>query len=215
MPTSRKKSKQKLDRKRPRKGSGGRAKIAEALKFLLRDKEFQAITTAKIAETAGVSEALIYRYFGDKRGLLHQVLRDFLGDYLDHLESELENVKGTVKKLRMIIRSHLNLFETNRVLAKILLLEVRNYPGYFESESYEQVRRYSRMIMEILRKGVSRGDIKKGIPLKAIRQAMLGGIEHTCMPKIVFRQSYTPDIMADELCKILFCGILKQKEKKN
>jgi len=213
MPTSRKKSKQALDRQSNRKRSGGRAKIAEALKYLLRDKEFQAITTAKIAETSGVSEALIYRYFGDKRGLLHQVLRDFLGDYLDNLESDLENIKGTVKKLKMIIRSHLNLFETNRVLAKILLLEVRNYPGYFESESYEQVRRYSSMIMEILHKGVSNGDIKKGISLKAVREAMLGGIEHACLPKIVFKQTYSPDIMADELCKILFCGILKQKSK--
>jgi len=211
MPTSRKKSKKIYDRHGPRKKSGGRTKIAEALKFLLRDKEFQAITTAKIAKTSGVSEALIYRYFGDKRGLLHQVLRDFLGEYLDNLESDLENIKGTVKKLKMIIRSHLNLFETNRVLAKILLLEVRNYPGYFESESYEQVQRYSRMIMEILRKGVLSGDIKKGISLKAVREAMLGGIEHACLPKIVFKQSYSPDRMADELSKILFCGILKQK----
>jgi AcrR family transcriptional regulator len=211
MSTRRKITKKVPGQKAPPKRAGGRAKIADALKFLLRDKEFQAITTAKIAEKSGVSEALIYRYFGDKRGLLHQVLRDFLSDYLDHLESELENTKGTVKKLKMIIRSHLNLFETNRVLAKILLLEVRNYPGYFDSESYKQVQRYSRMIMDILRKGVSSGDIKKNISLKSIRQAMLGGIEHSCLPKIVFKQSYSPDIMADELCKIMFCGILKQK----
>lgn len=211
MKTTRRKTVKTPNLKRPRKRSGGRAKIADALKFLLRDKEFQAITTAKIAETAGVSEALIYRYFGDKRGLLHQVLRDFLNDYLDHLESELGSIKGTVKKLRMIIRSHLNLFETNRVLAKILLLEVRNYPGYFDSESYKQVQRYSRLIMDILRKGVSNGDIKKSISLKAIRQAMLGAIEHSCLPKIVFKQEYSPDLMADEICKILFCGILKKK----
>jgi AcrR family transcriptional regulator len=211
MPTSRKKSDKRVSQASSRKKTGGRVKIADALKVLLRDKEFQSITTAKIAATSGVSEALIYRYFGDKRGLLHQVLSDFLSDYLDHLESELENTKGTVKKLKMIIRSHLHLFESNRVLAKILLLEVRSYPGYFESESYDQVRRYSRMIMEILRKGVSNGDIKKNISPKVIREAMLGGIEHICLPKIVFKQSYSPDAMADELCKILFCGILKQK----
>jgi AcrR family transcriptional regulator len=211
MPTSRKKSHKRVVQPGARKKTGGRAKIADALKVLLRDKEFQAITTAKIASTSGVSEALIYRYFGDKRGLLHQVLGDFLSDYLDWLESELETTKGTVKKLRMIIHSHLHLFETNRVLAKILLLEVRSYPGYFESESYEQVRRYSRLILEILRKGIASGDIKKGISPKAIREAMLGGIEHICLPKIVFKQSYSPDAMADELCKILFCGILKNK----
>jgi len=122
-----------------------------------------------------MSEALLYRYYGDKRGLLHQVLSDFLRDYIDDLEPKLEKVNGTVNKLVMIIRSHLHLFEENRVLAKILLLEARNYPGYFESESYEQVRRYNRLIMEILRQGVTKGVIKKSISLPVLRNAMLGG----------------------------------------
>ncbi len=39
----------------------GRTKIVEALKFLLEEKEFNAITTAEIAKTAGVTEALIYK----------------------------------------------------------------------------------------------------------------------------------------------------------
>ena len=199
--------------KQSRKMTGGRTKIAEALILLLRDREFNAITTARIAETSGMSEALLYRYFGDKRGLLHQVLSDFLKDYLDDLEQELEKVKGTVKKLKKIILSHFHLFETNRVLAKILLLEVRNYPGYFESESYGQVRRYSNMIMEVFRQGVSNGDIKKNISLPAFRNAMLGGIEHTCLPKIVFNKSFSPDVMTEELCKILFSGILQYTTK--
>jgi AcrR family transcriptional regulator len=155
-----------------------------------------------------MSEALIYRYFGDKRGLLHQVLTDFLRDYLDNLEPELEEVEGTVNKLKLIIRSLLTAFESNRILAKILLLEVRNYPGYFESESYEQIRRYSNIIMEICRKGVLNGDIKEDISLPAFRNAMLGGIEHSCVPKIVFKKPFSPDAMAEDLSKVLFSGVL-------
>ena len=52
----------------------GRIKIADALRGLLEQKEFNAITTAEIARSAGVTEALIYKYFKDKRDLLHQVL---------------------------------------------------------------------------------------------------------------------------------------------
>jgi len=47
----------------------GRVKITEALKSLLEEKEFGAITTAEIAKNAGVTEALIYKYFKDKRDL--------------------------------------------------------------------------------------------------------------------------------------------------
>ena len=50
----------------------GRVKIVQALVGLLVRKDFNAITTAEIAKTAGVTEALIYKYFKDKRDLLYQ-----------------------------------------------------------------------------------------------------------------------------------------------
>ena len=93
---------------RKQKVQPGRVKIAEALKVLLRKKEFNAITTANIAQTSGMSEALIYRYFGDKRGLLHHVLRDFLKEYLHELDNELTNISGTLNKIRKIIYGHIN-----------------------------------------------------------------------------------------------------------
>ena len=55
----------------------GRIKIVRSLKSLLVEKEFSAITTAEIAKTAGVTEPLIYKYFRDKRDLLHQVLSEY------------------------------------------------------------------------------------------------------------------------------------------
>ena len=57
----------------------GKTKIMAALRSLLEDKEFVSITTAEIARNAGVTEALIYKYFHDKRDLLHQVLAEYLG----------------------------------------------------------------------------------------------------------------------------------------
>lgn len=198
---------------RKQKVQTGRVKIAEALKVLLRRKEFNAITTANIAQTSGMSEALIYRYFGDKRGLLHHVLSNFLQEYLHDLDNELSNTSGTLNKIKKIIYGHINLFETNRVLAKILLLEVRNYPGYFQCESYEQVKRYSRMILKILQDGVESGELEKNAPIKTLRQAILGGIEHLCLPKIVFQQPFDSDVMADELCRILLYGVVAKNRK--
>ena len=45
----------------------GRVKIADALRTLLEQKEFNAITTAEISRQAGVTEALIYKYFKESR----------------------------------------------------------------------------------------------------------------------------------------------------
>ena len=81
----------------------GRVKIVSALKELLAEKEFSAITTAEIARSAGVTEALIYKYFRDKRDLLHQILADYLKTYGVVLETDLKGIKGALNKLRKMI----------------------------------------------------------------------------------------------------------------
>ena len=131
----------------------GRIKIAEALKRLLAEKEFSAITTAEIARTAGVTEGLIYKYFEDKRDLLHKVLAEYVQHYLTRAERDLKGVKGALNRLRKLIRSHINMYATDRVFARILLLEVRNFPDYFKSEEYQIVRRYGKILLKIIRGG--------------------------------------------------------------
>jgi hypothetical protein len=96
------------------------------------------------------------------------------------------------------------------VLAKILLLEVRNYPGYFESESYGQVKRYSRIITEILKEGIKNGEIRNDIPVTSMRQVILGGIEHLCLPKIIYGKPYSAKELTRELCMAVFEGIAKR-----
>jgi hypothetical protein len=61
--------------------------------------------------------------------------------------------------------------------------------------------------MEVLHRGVANGDIRKDVSLPALRNAMLGGIEHACLPGIVFNKPFSPDVMAEELCKVLFFGM--------
>jgi len=188
----------------------GKVKIAKALISLLEEKEFNAITTAQISQRSGVSEALIYKYFGDKRDLLHQVLGGYLDDYLDQLELELRGIKGTLKRLRKLIWSQLNLYESNRVLTQILLLDVRSSPCYFDSESYAQVKRHSKIIMNILEEGVKKGELRRDVPLVSMRQVILGGIEHMCLPKIIYKKRYSPEDLTKDLFKIVLEGIVNR-----
>jgi TetR/AcrR family fatty acid metabolism transcriptional regulator len=210
-----------MQRNRARRGTDeshfppGKIKIAKALRTLLAEKEFGAITTSEIARTAGVTEALIYKYFRDKRDLLHQVL----GDYLDHLissaETDVKGIKGALNKLRKIIWSHVNMYATNRVFAKILLLEVRNYPDYFNSDAYQTVKRYSSIILEIIQEGVANGEIRKDVPATIMRQAVLGAIEHACLPAVIFNREISPDDLTDELSELIFYGMSNRNSGKD
>ena len=196
----------------PKESSGasqppGRIKIVEALVSLLGKKEFNAVTTAEIAKTAGVTEALIYKYFKDKRDLLHQVLGEYLKTYLARFEVELQGIDGALNKLRKLIRSHISVYAANRVFAKILFLEVRNHPDYYRSDTYRLVRQYGNIVLDIIEKGVANGEIRSTVPPKLIRQMILGGIEHVCLTGIVFDRPISPDALTEDLCRLIFHGI--------
>ena len=188
-------------------GPAGKVKLAEALRQLLEQKDFNSITTANIAKTAGVNEALIYRYYGDKRGLLHHLLSDYLDSFIKIIAVDLKDIVGVVNKLRRLIWTHIYLYNHNRVFAKILLLEVRNFPGYFSSETYHTVKVYAKMILELLEEGVENGEIRDDISTALMRQFILGGIEHSCLPSIIFNREMDIDLLHGELCSAVFKGI--------
>ena len=188
----------------------GRIKIMNALRSLLEEKEFSAITWAEIARTAGVNEGLIYKYFKDRRNLLHQILKEYLEGYLERLKFDLKGIEGAINKIRKLIWTTINLYSSNRVFAKILLLEVRNFPGYFQSETYLLVRDYAKTILEVIDEGIRRSEIRDDIPPKHLRQVILGSIEHLCLPCVIFNKEIDPDVLTENLCKILFERIKNQ-----
>ena len=205
-------SKTKFERKANPPYPPGRVKIADALRLLLEEKEFNRITTAEIARQAGVTDALIYKYFKDKRDLLHQILSEYLIQYGVQLNSDLRGIKGTLNKLRKLIWSHINVYATNRVFAKILLIEVRNHPDYYKSDTYELVRAYSNFVLEVLEEGIQNDEIRKDVPVKLIRQVILGSIEQLCLSDITFERRIEPDELTENLCEIIFRGIVPSGE---
>lgn len=185
----------------------GRIKIANAFISLLEQKEFSAITTAEIAKKAGVTEALIYKYFEDKRGLLHQVLKEYLEQYLVQFERDLKGIKGALNKIRKLIWGHISVYSANRVFAKILFLEVRNHLDYYSSDTYQLIKAYSKILLEIIDEGVRNGEIRSDVPPKLIRQVIFGSIEHVCLTGVIFKGEISPDDLTEDLCKFIFRGI--------
>lgn len=185
-----------------------RLKIMHALKVLLRDKDFNSITTSEISRLAGVNQALIYRNFIDKRGLLHAVLSEYLQAFIANLTMDLKGIRGAVNKIRKFVWASIHYYDEDRVFSKIQLLEVRNFPGYFDSETYQMVRKYAGLLMEIIEEGIASRDIRNDIGPASIRQLILGGIEHACLPAVIFDRPMAIDAMADHLCEILFHGIV-------
>ena len=184
----------------------GRVKIMKALSALMIKRDFHSITTAEIAATAEVAEALIYKYFKDKKDLLHQVLSELFAEFNAVLESEIYAAEGSVTKLRILIHKSLEHYAANRVFAKILFLEVRSSPRFFESDAYESVKVYAREILKIINAGIETGELRRGVDPITLRKVILGSIEHACLGEVIFGRELDIEAVTDQIVDIVFEG---------
>ncbi len=192
----------------------GKRNLISALRRLLEEKDFNAITTAEIAATAATNEALIYRYFGDKRGLLHKVLAEYLDETQDTIKSNLSAIDDPLKRLEQIIWHHLDVYNRHRVFAKIVLLEVRCFTGYFDSDVYGHVKSYARLMVDTIKEAMRAGEFRKDIKPTDIRDLIIGMIEQLTIPAVIFGRSMDPDACTKRICDLLLRGVAAPKSKR-
>jgi AcrR family transcriptional regulator len=185
----------------------GRIKIMNSFYALMKKKDFHSITTAQIAKNAEVTEGLIYKYFKDKKDLLYQVLNDHFFEFLAKIENRVAQEKICIKKLEVIIFASLESYADNRVFSKILLLEVRNSPEYFNSSAYGLVRKYAGTILGIIEEGIQTKELKPDTDPYLLRKVILGAIEHACIGEIIFARELDIDQVSKGITNIVFNGV--------
>lgn len=188
----------------------GKQKIVKSMRNLLEDRSFETITIAEIAFEAGVTEGLIYKYFKDKRDLLHHVLEEHYMVFLAQIDRDLQGIDGALNKLRKIIWSSIERYANHKVFARIILLEVRNSEKYFESEAYQLVRTFNSIIVGIIKEGVAAGEIRNDMPVAYIRNAIFGTIEHSCLNRVIFNKQVSTNETAQYISDLIFDGIKTQ-----
>ena len=185
----------------------GKTKLIAALRHLLEERDFSSITTSEIATSAETNEALIYRYFGDKRGLLHKVLAEYLQQMLDKIDAHCELIADPVERLQALIWETFEIYGRYRVFAKIVLFEARSFQGYFESDAYQLVRHYAHQFYDTIQECVETGEFRADIPARQIRDAMIGMIEHLTIHDVVAGKSIEPDAYTRVTMEIVLNGV--------
>lgn len=185
----------------------GKLKIIEAMRTLLEERTFESLTIAEIALTAGVTEGLIYKYFKDKRDLLHHVLKEHYLLFLVQIERDLQGIDGALNKLKKVIWSSIERYANHRVFARIILLEVRNSEEYFQSDAYGLVRQFNHIVIDIINEGIADGEIRGDLPAGSIRNAIFGTIEHSCLNRVIFNEPVSTNDTAKLITDLLFNGI--------
>src|SRR5882757_8766853 len=93
-------------------------------------KGYEAAAISDVARVAGVSDGLVYRYFGSKRDLLLAVLDSFYSRIIDDLERAVSLSASFEQRVATLVHKHVERFVDDMALCRLFIVEVRNFDEY-------------------------------------------------------------------------------------
>jgi len=184
-----------------------RERILDVARALFEEKGYQGATTAQIAAAAGVPEGTLFEDFRTKRDLAFALLERDIEVYLDFLELQLRGIEGALNRIRKFIWSHLYTWQRRRFIARFLILEVRQDPGFYQSHAHDLMRRYDQDFMGLLQEGIEEGNIRADVDTEMVRNMIFGGIEQTALPWALMEEPFDVDASTKQLCELVFRAI--------
>lgn len=143
-----------------------RARLFEALGSLMGEQSFESITMSQIAERAGVGRTAVYNHFADKEVLLLAYMREVTGEFARVLTQRLEAEPDPLMRLRIYIRSHLQMIGRYHVKAGMSLR--RHMSGQGTSHLHDHAGVVGEVLIGILDEAMERGLIAQQNTLGAV-----------------------------------------------
>jgi len=185
------------------------AAIIDAAEAVLLRDGFANAAISDVARLAGVSDGLIYRYFPGKAALRDAVLVRFYTRILSRLEAAVAARRGFARRFSALIETHLHVLEEDADLCRLFITEVRGAAEYPGSALYELNRRYSSVLVRLVRQGMREGVVRDGVDPLMVRDVLYGGMEHLAWRRLSGRGG-GPDVAraASSLAGLLLGGLL-------
>jgi len=141
---------------------------------VLAENGFQETTISQIARKANIAEGSIYDYFNNKEDLLFSIPEEQMENFLSTLHTHLHGMKDALPKLCKPIWCQLDFYENNQDNPRILLLDLWQNPKFNRSRAYRLIHQYSRIILEIIKKGKKEGEIRENVDPYDFRDLLTG-----------------------------------------
>lgn len=149
-------------------------KIIEAAEEIISQKGFENTKISDISTIAGVADAVIYNFFKGKEDILFTIPQIRLEDVLHQLKEQLEGITDAESLLSKMIHFQLKYNDKFRGYTRILLFECRSSPDFYNTAAYNHIKEYSKILIDILKKGISDGKFRSDLNLPLMRDIIFG-----------------------------------------
>src|SRR5207248_1587316 len=161
---------------------------------------------ADVARAAGVAAGTVYLYFKSKDDLLVSIFERSMRESLTAGREAVADLSDPRERLRRLARGHLARLGSDRNLAVVFQVELRQSTKFMERFSSTHLRDYLGLIREAIadgqRSGIFRGDIKPTVAAKRL----FGALDEMATNWILSKRRYSLESDADAVVDLFING---------
>lgn len=181
--------------------------IIDAAVVVFAENGYHQAQVSKIAKQAGVADGTIYLYFKSKEEILIQMFQEKMSVFVTNLKEILKEDNSAAEKLYKMVENHFNVLYSDKLLAIVTQLELRQSNKEIRLRINEVLKEYLSLLDEILIEGRRNGEFDEGMDVRLARQMVFGTIDETITSWVMNDQKYNLMDLAPKVYKLLLNGM--------
>jgi TetR/AcrR family fatty acid metabolism transcriptional regulator len=182
-------------------------RILDAAVAVFAEKGFFVSRISDIADRAEVADGTVYLYFKNKDEILAAVINTAFDGFMKTARSELERLPIPSDRLRRLAYLHLDALGSNRNLAVVFQMELRQSTRSLSEFSHGHLVEYFSLVRQAICDGIASGEFRNDLPEKIAANCFFGAIDEMVTSWVLSEKDYPLSHVADVILDILLSGM--------
>ncbi len=182
-------------------------RILDAAISVFAEKGFHSARVSDVANRASVADGTIYLYFRNKEELLMTAINTAFNAFMSRARSELDIIASPSGKLRRLARLHLEALGSNRDLAVVLQMELRQSARFLAPFSHQHMVEYFGLVRAAIRDGQAQGIFRPELREKIAANCFFGALDEMVTSWVLDETHYRLSEVADAVADIILLGL--------
>lgn len=152
-------------------------RIIQAATKIFAKKGFFQAKVSDIAREAQVADGTIYLYFQNKDDILISLFEENMQIVLEDMKAAIASEKDPSRKIERFAQKHLELIESNKDIAEVIQVELRQSSKFMKEYKNEKFSQYLNLLGDIILEGQEKGFFKKDIIPGIAKRALFGALD--------------------------------------
>ncbi len=152
----------------------------------------------------------VYLYFRNKEELLMTVINTAFDAFVSRARIELQAIESPAGKLRRLAQLHLQALGSNRDLAVVFQMELRQSARFLAPFSHQHMVEYFDLVRSAIRQGQEQGIFRSDLREKIAANCFFGALDEMVTSWVLDNTHYKLTDVADSVADIILMGLERQ-----